>query len=60
VFKKRLARKLTEQYVGLHIIERVIRYRKLVKKQKVKKPKPIEIDEKKEQEVERIINKRIV
>ena len=41
-------------------INRVVRYRKQVKRQKVEEPKPIEVDIVEEQEVEKILNKRKV
>jgi len=41
-------------------ISRVVRYRKIIKGQKVKELKPIKVDRVKEWEVEKIINKRKV
>jgi len=41
-------------------ISRVVRYRESMKMQKVKKSKLIEVDEVKEWEVEKILNKRKV
>jgi len=73
VFKERLVKKLTEQYIGPYAIEemvskntvklkllismrihlvvnvsRIIKYRELVKGQKVEKPKSVEVDRVKE------------
>jgi len=41
-------------------ISRVVRHRELVKGQRVKEPKPVEVDEVEEWEVEKILNKRKV
>ena len=41
-------------------ISRVVRYRKLVKRQRVEELKTVEIDKVEEQEVEKILNKRKV
>ena len=41
-------------------ISRVVRYRKLVKRQKVEEPKPVEVDGVKEWKVEKILNERKV
>ena len=56
VFKERPVKKLTEQYVRPYIV--VVRYRKPVKRQRVKEQKPVEVDGVKEWEVEKILNKR--
>jgi len=37
-----------------------MRYRELVKEQRVKEPKPVEVDKEEEYEVEKILNKRKV
>ena len=85
VFKKRLAKKLVDQYVGLYIIDKVIstnavklqlltlmrihlvvniswvvRYRKQVERQNIRKLKLVEIDGVEEWEVGKILNKRKV
>lgn len=85
VFKERLIRKLTEQYIGLYMIEkvmsanvvklkllalirihlvvnvsRIVRYREPVKRQRMKELKLVTVNRKKEWEVEKILNKRIV
>jgi len=41
-------------------ISKVMRYRELVKEQRVKEPKPVEVDKEEEYEVEKILNKRKV
>ena len=41
-------------------ISRVVRYREPVKRQKVEKPKLVEVDGEEEWEVEKILNKRMV
>ena len=41
-------------------ISRVVRHRELAKGQRVKEPKPVEVDEVEEWEVEKILNKRKV
>jgi len=56
VFKERLVKKLTEQYVRPYIV--VVRYRKPVKRQRVKEQKLVEVDGVKEWKVEKILNKR--
>ena len=83
VFKKRLAKKLIEKYIGPYEIEevvsknvvklklpalmrihlvvnvsRVVRYKEPVRGQKVKEPKLVEVEEVKEWEVKKILNKR--
>ena len=85
VFKERPVKKLTERYVGLYEIEKVVlknvvklklpalmrihlvvnfsrikRYRELVRGQRVKELKPVEVDGVEEWEVEKILNKRKV
>jgi len=47
----------------IHLVvnaSRVVRYRELIKGQKVKEPKSIEVNRVKEWKVEKILNKRIV
>ena len=39
-------------------MSRVVKYRELGKRQKVEKPKPVEVDEVEEWKVEKILNKR--
>jgi len=39
-------------------VSQVVRYREQVEKQKIKKVKPVEVDEVKEWKVEKILNKR--
>ena len=39
-------------------ISKVVRYRKSVKKQRVKESKPVKVDKVKEQKVEKILNKK--
>jgi len=39
-------------------VSRIVRYRKLVKGQKTKKPKPVEVEGVEEWEVDKILNKR--
>ena len=41
-------------------ISRIVRYREQIKGQRVKKPKPVEVDEVEEWEIEKISNKRKV
>ena len=41
-------------------VSRVVRYRELVKGQRIEEPKPVEIEGVEEQEVEKILNKRKV
>jgi len=41
-------------------ISRVIRYKKLVKRQKVEKPNLVKVDREEEQKVENFFNKRMV
>jgi len=62
VFRKRLARKLTKRYVGLYVVEEVVvlRYRELVKGQKVEESKSVEVNKVEEWEVKKILNKRKV
>ena len=42
------------------IVSRIVIYREPVKGQKIKKPKPVEVDRVEEQKVEKILNKRKV
>ena len=47
----------------IHLVvnfSRVVRYKKLVKKQKVKEPKLVEVDKVEKQEIKKILNKRKV
>ena len=41
-------------------VSRVMRYREPIKEQRVEKPKPVEVEEVEEWEVEKILNKRKV
>ena len=41
-------------------ISRIIRYREPVKRQRIEKPKPVEVDRVKEWKVKKILNKRKV
>ena len=48
-------------FIKIHLIvniSRVIRYREQVKGQKIKNPKPVEINKEEEWKVEKILNKR--
>ena len=48
-------------FMRIHLVvnvNRVVIYRKLMKEQKVKKPKPVEVDRVEEWKVEKILNKR--
>jgi len=85
VFKEKPTKKLTERYMRLYVIEkvvskdlvklkllasmiihsvvnisRVVRYRKLIKGQKIKEPKLVEVNRVEKWEVEKILNKRKV
>jgi len=84
-FKERPVKKLTERYIGLYKIEKVVSknavklklpisirihsvinvsrieiYRELVKRQKVEKPKLVEVEGVEKQDIEKILNKRKV
>jgi len=84
-FKERPVKKLTERYIELYKIEKVVSknavklklpisirihsvinvsrieiYRELVKRQKVEKPKLVEVEGVEKQEIEKILNKRKV
>ena len=83
VFKERLVKKVTEQYIKPYMIEkivlnnavklkllvsmriypvmnvsRIVRYKELVKKQRVEELKLVKVDRIEEWEVEKILNKR--
>jgi len=41
-------------------VSRVVRYKRLIKRQKVEELKPIEIDREEKRKVEKILNKRMI